>query len=150
VAAIAAARARVAYRNNAVAPASIDPVSDGRGGLVCPADYHLMGGDDKAIDHSNSYTLYVPFSNVGEDPSLRAIVALMHTHRGPCYAPARLARDHVPSTTQRGLSSRNDGQILRGGMFDGPFACDDATQVAHHHPVPYDGGRWSLLVPEER
>jgi hypothetical protein len=49
VASIAAARARVAYRNNAVAPASIDPVDDGMGGKKCPADYHLMGADDHSI-----------------------------------------------------------------------------------------------------
>lgn len=50
VASIAAARARVAYRNNAVAPASIDPVDDAElGGKKCPADYHLMGADDHSI-----------------------------------------------------------------------------------------------------
>jgi hypothetical protein len=50
VASIAAARARVAYRNNAVAPASIDPVYDAElDGKKCPADYHLMGADDHSI-----------------------------------------------------------------------------------------------------
>jgi len=50
VASIAAARARVAYRNNAVAPGSIDPVDDVElGGKKCPADYHLMGADDHSI-----------------------------------------------------------------------------------------------------
>lgn len=50
VASIAAARARVAYRNNAVVPASIDPVFDVElDGMKCPADYHLMGADDHSI-----------------------------------------------------------------------------------------------------
>lgn len=59
VASIAAARARVAYRNNAVAPGSIDPVDDVElGGKKCPADYHLMGGDDHSIVSGG--TAYAP------------------------------------------------------------------------------------------
>jgi len=52
VAAIAAVRARAAYRNNAVAPASTDPTDDAvAGGKSCPPDYHLMGGDDVGLIH---------------------------------------------------------------------------------------------------
>jgi hypothetical protein len=50
-------RARASYRNNAVAPASLDPTDDAAlGGKKCPPDYHLMGADDNGLDFGG--TLY--------------------------------------------------------------------------------------------
>lgn len=136
VAAIAASRARVAHRNNAVAPASLDPTADGFGGLLCPPDYHLMGKDDKALDHAG--TLYVPRPRVEKIHLYERSSRPNNTHRVTCNTPAleTLARSReykvtntreifrIFSSTLRGLS-RDDG-LVEGAMWHAD-AWDDAN-----------------------
>ena len=72
VAAIAAARARAAYRNNAVAPLSTDPTDDAvTGGKKCPRDYHLMGGDDVSLVHGATTS---PTATISPTPQTGSMV----------------------------------------------------------------------------